>query len=48
MIEPIVDLRTFVDRVSTLSRIEKINATVVPPNPLFGPVWGRIKRLFKW
>ena len=39
MIEPIVDLRTFVDRVSKLSRIEKINATVVPPNPLFDPVW---------
>lgn len=43
MIEPIVDLRTFVDRVSTLSRIEKINATVVPPNPLFGPVWEELK-----
>ena len=43
MIEPIVDLRTFVDRVSKLSRVEKISATVVPPNPLFGPVWEDLK-----
>ena len=43
MIEPIVDLRTFVDRVSNLSRVEKISATVVPPNPLFGPVWEELK-----
>ena len=43
MVEPIVDLRTFIDRVSILSRVEKISATVVPPNPLFGPVWKDLK-----
>jgi len=43
MVEPIVDLRTFIDRVSVLSRVEKISATVVPPNPLFGPVWKDLK-----
>ncbi len=42
-IEPIVDLRTFVDRISTLTVINKISATVVPPNPLFGPVWEDLK-----
>lgn len=42
-IEPIVDLRTFIDRVSLLTRIDKITATVVPPNPLFGPVWKDLK-----
>lgn len=42
-IEPIVDLRTFVDRISSLSRIDNISATVVPPNPLFGPVWKELK-----
>ena len=43
VVEPIVDLRTFVDRVSILTRVEKISATVVPPNPLFGPVWEELK-----
>jgi len=42
-IEPIVDLRTFIDRISNFSRIERISATVVPPNPLFGPAWKELK-----
>ena len=42
-IEPIVDLRTFVSRVSEMDSIDLIKATVVPPNPLFGPVWKELK-----
>ncbi|GGX23094.1 hypothetical protein [Undibacterium macrobrachii] len=38
-IEPIVDLRTFVARLSKLDKITELNATVKPPNPLFGPCW---------
>ena len=42
-IEPIVDLQTFVSRVSEMDSIDLIKATVVPPNPLFGPVWKELK-----
>ncbi len=42
-IEPIVDLRTFVSRVSEMDSINLIKAKVVPPNPLFGPVWKELK-----
>ncbi len=42
-IEPIVDLRTFIERVSTIDIVHSISATVVPPNPLFGPVWKELK-----
>lgn len=42
-IEPVVDLRTFVERVATMDKVDKISATVMPPNPLFGPVWKELK-----
>jgi len=42
-IEAVVDLRTFVDRLSSMDRIDKIKATVMPPNPLFGPAWKDLK-----
>jgi hypothetical protein len=38
-VEPIPDFRTFVTRLSKLDRITELQATVVPPNPLFGPCW---------
>jgi hypothetical protein len=38
-IEPVTDLRTFVMRLSRLDRITELNATVLPPNPLFAPCW---------
>lgn len=38
-IEPVTDLRTFVMRLSRLDRITELDATVSPPNPLFGPCW---------
>lgn len=44
-VEPVTDLRTFVTRLSKLDKITELNATVVPPNPLFGPCW---KSLFEY
>lgn len=38
-IERVTDLRTFVMRLSKLERITELQATVLPPNPLFGPCW---------
>jgi hypothetical protein len=38
-IRPISDLRSFVVKLSRLDTIQRINATVFPPNPLFGPLW---------
>lgn len=38
-VQPISDLRNFVVKLSRLDTIQKINATVFPPNPLFGPLW---------
>jgi hypothetical protein len=38
-IESIADLRTFVTRLAGLDRITELQATVFPPNPLFGPCW---------
>lgn len=42
-IEPIADLRTFVHNISRLDRITRIDATVHPPNPLFGPAWESLR-----
>lgn len=42
-VEPIADLRTFVQNISRLDRITKIDATVHPPNPLFGPAWESLR-----
>jgi hypothetical protein len=44
-VEPVTDLRTFVARLSKLDKITELSATVVPPNPLFGPCW---KSLFEY
>lgn len=38
-IEAVADLRTFVTRLAGLDRITELQATVFPPNPLFGPCW---------
>lgn len=38
-IAAIADLRTFVARLAGLDRITELQATVFPPNPLFGPCW---------
>ncbi len=38
-IEPIIDYRTFVQKIIGLDSIQSINATVRPPNPSFGRLW---------
>ena len=39
----ITDIRAFALRLASLDRIFKIQARVYPPNPLFGPLWERLK-----
>ena len=46
-IAPVVDLRTFVMRLSKLDRITELQATVMPPNPLFGPCWKSLSAYLK-
>ncbi len=38
-IAAVADLRTFVTRLAGLDKITELQATVFPPNPLFGPCW---------
>lgn len=38
-VEPISDYKSFAAKLSKLSRITQISATVHPPNPLFGRCW---------
>ncbi len=47
-IEPVVNLRTFVERVATMDQVDKISATVMPPNPLFGPAWKELKEYMEY
>lgn len=42
-VEPVTDLRTFVTRLSRLEKITLLQASVKPPNPLFGPCWKPLK-----
>lgn len=42
-IEAISDLRTFATKLSKLSGINRIQAKVSPPNPLFGHLWKDLK-----
>jgi hypothetical protein len=46
-IERIPDLRTFVTRLSKFDLITELQATVTPPNPLFGPCWESLFRYMK-
>lgn len=41
-IEPISDYREFTSRLKKLSQFTEISATVYPPNPLFGRLWGSL------
>lgn len=43
-IESISDLQSFAIKLSNLDGISEISATVKPPNPLFGPLWGPLKK----
>ena len=43
-IELITNLELFSNRVGTLKSFTNIQATVTPPNPLFGPAWESLKQ----
>jgi hypothetical protein len=46
-IDPITDYRTFVKKLIELEHINKLSATVSPPNPLFGVIWKELKEYLK-
>jgi len=46
-IDPITDYRTFIKRLIELEHINKLSATVSPPNPLFGILWKELKEYLK-
>lgn len=46
-IKMISDLRTFAAKLLSLDGIQKIAATVHPPNPLFGPLWEPLKEYIR-
>lgn len=46
-VEPITDFRTFVTRLSKLDSISELQATVMPPNPLFGPCWASLSEYLR-
>lgn len=41
-VEPVVDYRAFLQKLSSLDRIIELSAKVHPPNPLFGRLWGSL------
>lgn len=41
-VEPISDYRAFTSRLKKLSYFAELSATVYPPNPLFGRLWGSL------
>lgn len=41
-IEPVSDYRAFITRLKRLSHFTELSATVHPPNPLFGRLWGNL------
>lgn len=41
-VEPITDYRAFTARLRKLSKFTEFSATVYPPNPLFGRLWGSL------
>lgn len=41
-VEPISDYRAFTSRLKKLSHFTEFSATVYPPNPLFGRLWGSL------
>jgi hypothetical protein len=43
LLEPISDLRSFVQKVARLNGVTDMDATVHPPNPLFGPIWKSLR-----
>ncbi|SCY35676.1 hypothetical protein [Pseudomonas flexibilis] len=46
-VEPISDYRAFTTRLKKLSYFTEFSATVYPPNPLFGRLWGSLNEYIK-
>jgi hypothetical protein len=46
-LETVTDLRTFVARLARLEKMTVLQATVKPPNPLFGPCWRSLAEYLK-
>jgi hypothetical protein len=42
-IEPITDLRKFIDKLVSIEAFTEISAKVHPPNPLFGSAWKNLR-----
>lgn len=43
-VETVADYRAFVQKLEGLERITEMSAKVHPPNPLFGHLWGSLKK----
>jgi hypothetical protein len=46
-VERIADVRSFVQKIAELDVVTKLDATVRPPNPLFGPLWAPLREYMK-
>lgn len=46
-LEPISDIKNFLDKMKRISVINEIKATVNPPNPLFGHLWESLEKYLK-
>ena len=46
-VEPIADYKAFNAKLMRLNRIRELSATVHPPNPLFGRLWGSLNNYIK-
>ena len=42
-LEPVVDLKRFLDKLAQFETVNEIRAKISPPNPLFGPFWKKLK-----
>jgi len=46
-LEPVSNIKSFLDKVKRISAINEIKATVNPPNPLFGHLWETLDRYLR-
>ncbi len=46
-IEPIAEYLQFIRKLKTAKRIKKLDASVRPPNPLFGRLWDNLRKYLK-
>lgn len=46
-IEPIAEYLQFIRKLKTIKRIDKLQGSVYPPNPLFGRLWDSLRKYLK-